>query len=49
MSSSPGPYTKETLSALSSKSITADDAMKLTMENRRDPFNFSPEWERCQF
>lgn len=42
VSSSPEPYIKETLSALSLKPIkstTVDDAMQLTMENKGDPFN----------
>ncbi|KAJ9141807.1 hypothetical protein NKR23_g7729 [Pleurostoma richardsiae] len=46
------PYTEETLNALSfkpAKPITIGDVMQLIIENGRDAFNFSPEWEGCRF
>lgn len=50
--SSAESYTKETLKAFSFKPIkstTVGDIMKLITDNKRDAFNFSPEWEGCRF
>ncbi|KFY18838.1 hypothetical protein V493_08310 [Pseudogymnoascus sp. VKM F-4281 (FW-2241)] len=50
--SSADPYTKDTLKPFSfkpTKPITVGDAMQLIIENKRDAFNFSPEWEGCRY